>query len=523
LHGLTDSDDGPHTDAKAYVLARETLSLADASRLEIRGTVIEFSQPASFEMDVRSGRATQAKGKAARVKINGREAATDAAGGFAVPAGAFDAAYATWLQRRAATAASPDTWREPADLRQQPAEHLQQLTARRIAQCGETATCAIARNLGREASATLLMGTLAGEVLTFHPSGLLRWRRPVGSPVNALAVADFGDRRVIAAAVEDWRVQIIEAGGQLGWSKKLEIPFRLPESLRGVTTIAAARSGKSGADDLVLGTAVLDVYRLDRTGRVVWREAAYHRGVNALTVADFDGDGVEQAVVGMEASLCHVEQDGRLLRRRSLGANLKVVQTARFDGDPLPMILVGSANGFVTCVDPRANRIRWSAALGGEVTALAATQDGLGGGGALAGAEGMYVHSFDRRGAERWRRRLTDRIEAIRPVRAQGRSLLMVGAADGGLWLLDAANGRPLAFQRIDGRVLELLAFGPDGQWAAATTTGGIWMIRLPPGNGWDSRLDPRRASKHGPPASDCLRAALRLADKDKSLFDDGE
>ncbi len=441
LRGIGGEGDALRTDAAAFLLAPDRISLVQATRLDLAGSAIAASAPADFEIDLATGTVSPST---AALTLDGKALA-----GGTIPADRLRSAYGSWLTARAQAIDAPTSPAAPADIRQAPADGPGGIDLRRIVTGGGQATCFLAADLGDGRGDTLLVGTLDSSVIAFDRAGKELWRRGVSAPVNALAVADFGDRRVIAAALEDWNVQTLAADGTPVWTKQLEIPSRLPESLKGVTTIAAA-SRKDGGDDLVLGTAVLDVYRLDREGNVIWRNEGYHRGVLALTVGDFDGDGAGQAVVGMEWSLFHMEQDAKLVRLRSVsrGYNWLEMATVRLPGDPLPMIVAGGTNGRIECVDPRKNRSLWWVALGAEISALATIEAPAGSPAVFAGSESMYVHAIAADGTELWRRRLTDRVESLLPFGEGADARLVAGTADGMLWMLNAGNGRILGHER---------------------------------------------------------------------------
>ncbi len=324
----------------------------------------------------------------------------------------------------------------------------------------------------------IVAGTLDGRVLAFKPSGELLWEQALGAAVNDLAVADFGDRRVIAAALENYRVRVIEPGGVLGWEKQLSTSYT-PESLRGATRVVAARNGNTGFDDIIVGTDGLDVYRLDRQGNSVWRKTGYHRGVHALAAADYDGDGHEQATVGMEWTIMHVEKNGQLVNiSGGNGIVWRLLHVARFASEPRPLYLGGSANGWLRLADAATAKSRWGMKLDGMISAIATARDAANADIILAGTEGTHLRALRPNGNTLWRRRLTDRADSVLSLTFDEAKGLLVGTADGRLWLVDT-DGTILRHTKLDGPILDLV---PPGEGTgspayAVTVRGTLWEI----------------------------------------------
>ena len=438
LHGLDGSDEGLRTDAAAYVFSSDRLSLAGVTRLELNGREISFPEPAEVELN-----AAESLGED----------------------------YAAWFTQAASLPPVPGR----DDQRRKPAEGVELLSAQRVVRSGDPVTSSIIVQTG--SSAAILTGTSDGRISAWDPeSGAQFWEQTVGSAVNDLTVANLGGTRKVAVALADWRVKTFGLDGVPGWEKQMPTNSVAPQGLRGISAISAAGNA-AGTEDLVFGTAAMDVYRLDSTGEVLWRESAYHRGIHALTTGDYNGDGTEQAAVGMEISIYHVETGGKLLRMNSSsrGNNWKKMHTARLDAGR-PVLLAGSDDGRLDCHDPVVNRTRWFARLGGEISAVTSAGPSDPVIGVFAGIEGMYVYGFDRDGRERWRQRLSDRVETLCPVAEGGEAVLLAGTSDGGIWVLDAAQGTIRAHRTVEGPVVMIGELG-SGACAAVTSSGDIWVF----------------------------------------------
>lgn len=189
------------------------------------------------------------------------------------------------------------------------------------------------------------------------------------------------------------------------------------------------------------------------TGEKIW-EAPIPKNARSVASGDFDGDGARDAIVTIDppgagtnpntivpaltaTTVFVISSKGELLYDFKPFNGIRAMTAADIDGDGIDEAVLGTFNGFVHVID--AGGIRWSAALGpSAVTGLqAADTDGDGrdeifaGTGLGAGGLGplFEVVAFGPEGGQRWRQLVPDPVTELQLAQldAHGAPVLLVG------------------------------------------------------------------------------------------------
>lgn len=174
-----------------------------------------------------------------------------------------------------------------------------------------------------------------------------------------------------------------------------------------------------------------------RTGERLW-EAPIPKNARSVASGDFDGDGARDAIVTINppgagtnpntivpaltaTTVFVISSKGELLYDFKPFNGIEAMTGADIDGDGIDEAILGTFNGFVHVIG--GNGIRWSAALGpSAVTALQVTDiDGDGrdeifagtGLGAAGLASIFEVVAFGPEGGQRWRQVVSDPVEEL--------------------------------------------------------------------------------------------------------------
>ncbi|MCX6898111.1 MAG: PQQ-binding-like beta-propeller repeat protein [Verrucomicrobia bacterium] len=292
----------------------------------------------------------------------------------------------------------------------------------------------------------------------------------------ALASADLdGDEKadtVIGTGGGD--IVALNASGKKLWQTKVG---------GAVTALAAGSLDKSGKPSVIYGTddAILGMLAADGS-KVADVKPPMYRGVPSrvrnITLADLDGDGKQEIVIGCDSWQYMAYSPALKLVGQTVyyAHGATVGHVADLDGDGKPEIIAGNAYYSLQILNHRGKIVsRGSGSFGPEQTAV--TSGDLRGDGkraAILGTDGGSVLAFDAKGGKLWEANVGDRVTTLRCDVVGGKPRVIAASESGYVWALDA-TGKPI-WKRDLGEPVKRLARNGDAYIAAASANG---IVRL--------------------------------------------
>ena len=294
----------------------------------------------------------------------------------------------------------------------------------------------------------------------------------------ALASADLdGDGKadaIIGTGGGD--IVALSASGRKLWQVKVN---------GAVTALAAGPLDRAGKASVVYGTdaATLGVLAADGSKAADVRPPMY-RGVpsrvRTITLADLDGDGAQEIVIGCDSwQYMAYSQALKLIWKTVYYAHGATVgHVTDLDGDGKPEIIAGNAYYSLQILNHRGKIVsRGSGSFGPEQTAV--TSGDLRGDGkraAILGTDGGTVLAFDAKGSKLWETNIGDRVTTLRCDVIAGKPRIIAASESGYVWALDA-SGKPI-WKRDLGEPVKRLA-RDGGAYLAAASANGIVRLSL--------------------------------------------
>ena len=229
----------------------------------------------------------------------------------------------------------------------------------------------------RGADTDIVVGTTAGLVVALDGAGKELWRRDVGAAVcTPPTVARIvGDAATQVLALNRWgRLLCLDGrSGSVVWETVLPAP---PEW--GATALAVADLNGDGAPEIVVGDAEGDVVCLHNSGEQAWVYRGKLGKVFCPAIADLNGDGEAEVVIGSEkAPLLCLSASGKELWRVDKGSGGSPVICAA-PGSKTPMIVTGV--GKTLKAFDAAGKVLWSVPVKGEIDSAITVADADGDG-----------------------------------------------------------------------------------------------------------------------------------------------
>ena len=218
------------------------------------------------------------------------------------------------------------------------------------------------------------------------------------------------------------------------------------------------------------------MHAFDAGGRPAWRSWIEHHAATFCAVADVDGDGHPEIVVGNEyhTPINLFGPDGVLRwssrssaagtpRARS-GVHATALALGDVDGDGRPEIVYGTLDNLV-CAAGADGSLLWSADVGGEVAGLA--YDGAPDPAIYALSAYGDLFRLDGSGQRIWRRHVGDEATRLALGRGPGGVPVAVVGTAGGRVLLYGAGGERLARVTLGDAPVTHLVSAPAGASAS--------------------------------------------------------
>jgi len=202
--------------------------------------------------------------------------------------------------------------------------------------------------------------------------------------------------------------------------------------------------------------------------------------VRNITLADLDGDGAKEIVVGCDSWQYMAYSPALKLVWKTVyyAHGATVGHVADLDGDGKPEVIAGNAYYSLQILNHRGKIVsRGSGSFGPEQTAV--TSGDLRGDGkraAILGTDGGSLLAFDAKGGRLWEANVGDRVTSLRCDVIGGKPRIIAASESGYVWALDA-SGKPI-WKRDLGEPVKRLA--RDGAaYIAAVSANGIVRLSL--------------------------------------------
>ena len=225
-------------------------------------------------------------------------------------------------------------------------------------------------DLDGDGTPEIVTATIPGEVVALDAVGTVRWRYPLGGKVidwSSACLPDLdgdGAREVLIGDVSGW-MNCLSGDGKLLWRVSAD-PHQVSP--------AAFLEGTGGRPDtIIFGTENDHVAAVSATGELIWlAQEESQFGRTNPTVGHIDGDGGYEVVVNTSYNNANSRlvaldtADGRLLWDAKLNLHGYMASTiADLDGDGVNEVLVALRSNTIYCFDGDGTE-RWHTVTGGH-------------------------------------------------------------------------------------------------------------------------------------------------------------
>ncbi|MCI0589057.1 MAG: FG-GAP-like repeat-containing protein [Planctomycetes bacterium] len=230
---------------------------------------------------------------------------------------------------------------------------------RALGKAGSAVKALAAGDLGGGRGLGIVAGTLNGQVLAVAADGSLLFDRNPGGEVRSLGIADLegdGSRELVAGSNSGSGAPLPGAG---------LYAFRFDGSLAfeqrfapAILALSVADLEGDGRQETVVGTGGAKIIAFNSDGTVRWDRPG-GGPVWTVTTADLDRDGLFEVLAGTQrGEILALTADGVVKTRWTRPASIRRLATADLDGDGTPEILSGDVSGVVAAYrfrrdDPR--------------------------------------------------------------------------------------------------------------------------------------------------------------------------
>jgi len=319
-------------------------------------------------------------------------------------------------------------------------------------------------------------GTDAGQVAVLDRDGRILSAASTGARVETVHLADLGDGTALLAGGRDCALTCFDPTATVRWKRVFD-PSHHRDQI--VNAVNAADLTGDGQPTILAATDGWLVWAFDPRGAELWQRQIEHHAARSLVVADVEGDGKQEILVGTEYYNANLlEADGRIRWRIRGGPGFTALALADLDGDDVLEAVYGSLDGRVYAVDALSGEIRWTADLGDEVRHAAILHDS-GSTSVVAGSDSGNVTLLTADGRRRWRWDLDAPVTGLALVPGRDGPQIAAVTADGRL-VRFSADGQVLGSAHLSPGIAVLRPFG-QGLLAG---TGDGRLLHLVPGDG---------------------------------------
>ena len=236
-------------------------------------------------------------------------------------------------------------------------------------------------------------------------------------------------------------------------------------------------SAKIGSD-LLTGTASGVLRRFAPDGKIRWEKDLECDRIHVLHVADTNGDGKPEILIGCARNKLMVLDDtGAMLWEKTMPyyrvkPEVTIVRTADITGDGKPEILVGCDNWRTYAISADGKKVLWHYEVVHPTRAVTVFDiDGDGKPEIMCGTKYYTMTVLDTQGRSKWTGRFGPGCRAIEAVRGEdGKHRVAAGSDDGRIYFFTAKGGKIAEFNTGD--EVRVLAVTDDGKaqtvWAGS-------------------------------------------------------
>lgn len=424
------------SNGKFHLLGEGRLLAAEATQVRIGSQTLQFAEPVMFAMNTANGQWEAYSLRKDRIRYD--------ASGEQVREGALESGTAPWnrqleqqLERAIKAKEHPHPWSKPYrasgeddiadevmpagrdDDRQDHEDRSgKPRDWERVYRFAEQTTDSVWGDLDGDGKEELVLGGVNGKVQAVDEQGGVRWTFAAAGRVNEVTVQTLNGSPVVFVATENWYVYALNAQGQELWRYVFPSDSTHRGSrgnLLGITNVRVAYV--NGADQppwVMVGTQYRYIYGLDAAGALKYEELLYYYGIEDMEFADFDGDGKDEGMIGLEYAYYAYWNEKQITRGGSGGGPgwkvATVIDHPSFGA--APVLAFGTKQNEVRLVGYDTKlRERWNRNIGGEVNDIRyGDYNGDGVPELLAGSDGFQFYALNPDGSVRFRTALPDRV-----------------------------------------------------------------------------------------------------------------
>ncbi|CAG7627333.1 PQQ-binding-like beta-propeller repeat protein [Paenibacillus allorhizosphaerae] len=450
-----------------HLIGEGQLLAAEATDVRIGSTALHFAQPVMFKLDT-------ATGKWAAYGLRKDKVHYDAQG-QPVRDAALDSGTVTWskqMQQRLEHAVfdreNPTQWKKPHPDQSDPDTDWQ-----KVFEFQGTVTDSAKGDLNGDGKEELVLAGSNGTVTAVTQDGAALWSFTAQGRVNEVTVQQLAGQTTVFVATENWYVHALDAQGNEKWKYKFPSDTAHREqkgNLVGITNVRVAYV--NGADQepwVMVGTQFRYIYGLDPSGNLKYEDLLYYYGIEDMEFADFDGDGKEEGMFGLEYAYYAYWNEKAITRSSATGGpGWKVVEALKsWNGDEPPAVAFGTKQNEVRLIQYKGKlQERWVRNVGGEVNDVRAGDfNGDGEVEILAGTDGFQFYALAPDGTVRFRTTLNDRVLQVDGWNL-GDQTRYLAAADNGLLYTLGDQGAVQSAIRFSQRIVDMsLTDGGSKPW----------------------------------------------------------
>ncbi|MDF2671665.1 MAG: hypothetical protein K0R67_3971, partial [Paenibacillus sp.] len=455
------------SDGKMHLISDEQWVAAEASHIRIGSTVLSFTTPVLFTLNLITDawEAYELKTAITQYDNNG-----DPIAPALVDSGTIDVSPA-----------------QLAELQTDIRNGVYHANWSKIGSFGSEVTASAVGDLGSDNIDEILVAGKNGTVKAYNQSGTLLWTFSGNSSrVNEVTIHRSGGTAYVFVATEDFKVfRLNPSNGTSMWSYTFPSDALHAETkgnLVGITNVRLANLNvPPGAPlSVMVGTQFRYLYTLSLSGTLENELMTLHYGIQDMEFFDMDNDGKDEGILAMEYTSINAYHDGVTIRTLgTIGAQGPGwTAVTKVPATPRPRIALGTKNNQVHLIEYNGtvtNPPLWSRNVGGEVTDIqAGDYDTDGQVEIIAASEGHQVYVFNANGTTRWRANLGDRVLAVRALYSSSTGEVMAAADHGHLFEL-SWTGAVNQANTFKDRIKSLLSLNQNTGTAVVLEDGQIY------------------------------------------------